>query len=397
VLGCGDAPLIIGTRYALGSGKHLVRSLVDRVHDMGCGGVLLLQLCQQSHAQHVHVCPLLCLLLARHVSALLSVRSRFMLPVQAWHAEVEICITAEGSLSLTHAAASTIKTACLPDDEYFRPRPFIFTMNDPIRKIVDKRNDVKSDMRAVESEPRPRDFTPSESGPGKQRRRSNNDNNSSFETMSYVLDELDRLNALDRLNKATEINAASGSRRMCMVFSQPVEGEVKAHDCDTINLMVSGDLEDSPKPRQPSHGERRTSKDLSSCLESAGSSDAASQRGHKPTRMHAQARSEAASLDASSGHKGVPGSARWLKECNETLEEERLSLVKQTLEVQSLLDSVKQKVRTARDMADMELDDGQGMAQSERMLDEKQELISRMIVQSQQAFFMAMVSRGLLF
>ena len=130
-------------------------------------------------------------------------------------------------------------------------------------------------------------------------------------------------------------------------------------------------------------------------------SDSTQQEKATPTRMHAQARSEAGSKDASSGHKGVPGSARWLKERNEALEQERLALVKQTLEFQSLLDSVKQKqkVRTARDTAaDMELDDGQGMAQeSERMLDEKQELISRLIVQSQQAFFMAMVSRGLLF
>jgi hypothetical protein len=236
--------------------------------------------------------------------------------------------------------------------------------------------------------------------PEKQRRRSNNHNNSSFEMMSYVLDELDRLKALDRLNNAIEINTARGSGQICMVFSQPVEGEMQAHNCDTINLKVSGDLEySSPKPRQTSPGEKRTSKDLSSCLESAGSSDAASQRGHKPSRMNAQARSEAASKNASSGHKGVPGSARWLEERNEALEEERLALVKQTLEVQSLLDSVKQKVRTARDTAaDMELDDGQGMAQeSERMLDEKQELISRLIVQSQQAFFMAMVSRGPLF
>jgi hypothetical protein len=92
----------------------------------------------------------------------------------------------------------------------------------------------------------------------------------------------------------------------------------------------------------------------------------------------------------------VPGSSRWLKERNEALEEERLALVKQTLEVQGLLDSVKLKVRTARDItAGLELsaglDDPSWALESERMLAEKQELISRLIVQSQQAFFMAKV------
>ncbi len=41
----------------------------------------------------------------------------------------------------------------------------------------------------------------------------------------------------------------------------------------------------------------------------------------------------------------MPGSARWLK--NEALEAERLALVKETLEVQVFLKSVKQKVKTA--------------------------------------------------
>ena len=50
------------------------------------------------------------------------------------------------------------------------------------------------------------------------------------------------------------------------------------------------------------------------------------------------------------GGKGVPGSARWLKERNEALEAERLALVKQTLEVQVFLKSVKQKVNTAIDI-----------------------------------------------
>ena len=55
-------------------------------------------------------------------------------------------------------------------------------------------------------------------------------------------------------------------------------------------------------------------------------------------------------------------------------------------QVQGLLDSVKQKVRTARDItAGLEITDEPTWAnESERILEEKQELISRLIVQSQQ-------------
>ena len=55
------------------------------------------------------------------------------------------------------------------------------------------------------------------------------------------------------------------------------------------------------------------------------------------------------------------------------------------------------KVRTARDITvGLEItlgpDDPLWAMESERMLEEKQELISRLIVQSQQAFFMAKVA-----
>jgi hypothetical protein len=170
----------------------------------------------------------------------------------------------------------------------------------------------------------------------------------------------------------------------------------------------SGDMADSSLPhRQPMQGETgqfgvgSRVKDALKLLyrsDSAGSagneSDVASE--HKPSR--AQARSEASASEDTSeaSYKGVPGSSRWLKERNEALEEERLALVKQTLEVQGLLDSIKLKVRTAREItAGLELsaglDDPSWALESERMLAEKQELISRLIVQSQQAFFMAKV------
>jgi hypothetical protein len=85
----------------------------------------------------------------------------------------------------------------------------------------------------------------------------------------------------------------------------------------------------------------------------------------------------------------VPGSARWLKERNEALEAERLALVKQTLEVQVLLKSVKQKVNTAIDISDR-LDTGDDDAiwavESAQMLEEKEELVSRLMVHSQQGW-----------
>jgi len=160
----------------------------------------------------------------------------------------------------------------------------------------------------------------------------------------------------------------------------------------------SGDLQDaSLQHHQPRRGERKAGTTaLSYHSDSAGfESDAASEHGSQP-RLHAQARSEASEGTSAASHKGVPGSARWLQERNDALEEERLALVKQTLEVQGLLDSVKLKVRTARDItAGLEISAGPGdpswALESERMLGEKQELISRLIVQSQQAFFMAKV------
>jgi len=86
----------------------------------------------------------------------------------------------------------------------------------------------------------------------------------------------------------------------------------------------------------------------------------------------------------------VPGSARWLKERNEALEAERLALVKQTLEVQVFLKSVKQKVNTAIDISDRLEGDDAGdddavwAVESAQMLEEKEELVSRLIVHSQQ-------------
>ena len=87
----------------------------------------------------------------------------------------------------------------------------------------------------------------------------------------------------------------------------------------------------------------------------------------------------------------MPGSARWLKERNEALEAERLALVKQTLEVQVFLKSVKQKVNTAIDISDrLEENTGDDDAiwavESAQMLEEKEELVSRLIVHSQQGW-----------
>ena len=65
--------------------------------------------------------------------------------------------------------------------------------------------------------------------------------------------------------------------------------------------------------------------------------------------------------------------------------------MKQTLEVQGLLDSVKAKVHTARNLTSslssetgISSDDSGWALESERILEEKQELISQLIVQSQQ-------------
>ena len=124
--------------------------------------------------------------------------------------------------------------------------------------------------------------------------------------------------------------------------------------------------------------------------DSAGfDSERDSVRGHENRQP-----SPSASEDTSASGKGVPGSARWLRERNEALEAERLGLVKQTLEVQGLVDSVKLKVRTARDItANLDIstgpDDPMWAIESERMLEEKQELISRLIVQSQQGWMLA--------
>ena len=61
-----------------------------------------------------------------------------------------------------------------------------------------------------------------------------------------------------------------------------------------------------------------------------GSSDGQPSRSYSPT----------ASEGTSASSKGVPGSARWLRERNEALEAERLALVKQTLEVRFRVRSV---------------------------------------------------------
>ena len=60
---------------------------------------------------------------------------------------------------------------------------------DPLREHVPPRPAVASDVRAVEFEPRSRDFPPSESeprAPQKQRRRSNNDNKDTFKHSRHI-------------------------------------------------------------------------------------------------------------------------------------------------------------------------------------------------------------------
>jgi hypothetical protein len=110
------------------------------------------------------------------------------------------------------------------------------------------------------------------------------------------------------------------------------------------------------------------------------------------SQIHSRPYSPSASESSSAvGGRGVPGSARWLKERSEALEVERLALVKQTLEVQGFVDSVKQKVRTAVDISDsLEMttgeDDSTWAEESAQMLEEKQELVSRLIVHSQQGW-----------
>ena len=75
-----------------------------------------------------------------------------------------------------------------------------------------------------------------------------------------------------------------------------------------------------------------------------------------------------------------------LKERNEAFETERLALVKQTLEVKVFLKSVKQKVNTMIDISDhleenTRDDDAIWTVESAQMLEEKEELVSRLIVQ----------------
>jgi hypothetical protein len=96
------------------------------------------------------------------------------------------------------------------------------------------------------------------------------------------------------------------------------------------------------QPRSPAGGSRPTSKSMSLYsdvesesesvlpLQQPGSSDGQPSRSYSPT----------ASEGTSASGKGVPGSARWLRERNEALEAERLALVKQTLEVGSRVRSV---------------------------------------------------------
>lgn len=85
-----------------------------------------------------------------------------------------------------------------------------------------------------------------------------------------------------------------------------------------------------PEARSPAAGSRLASKSVSY------HSDSDDERTNQlpissgdPSRSY----SPTASEDTSASSKGVPGSARWLRERNEALEAERLALVKQTLEV----------------------------------------------------------------
>ena len=84
-----------------------------------------------------------------------------------------------------------------------------------------------------------------------------------------------------------------------------------------------------PEPRSQAIGSRPASKSMSqhSDSEDEGTLNRISSGG--PSRSY----SPTASEDTSASSKGVPGSARWLRERNEALEAERLALVKQTLEV----------------------------------------------------------------
>eukprot|EP00960_Hanusia_phi_P029850 748210-Hanusia_phi.AAC.7 len=99
-----------------------------------------------------------------------------------------------------------------------------------------------------------------------------------------------------------------------------------------------------------------------------------------------------------SSSRGVPGSARWLKERTDALEAERLDLVQHTLELQSHLEVLKEKAATAKSIAQSSrfvlAFDGSANSlhwanETETIIEEKKELVSRLIIYSQQAFFMS--------
>ncbi|EKX42847.1 hypothetical protein GUITHDRAFT_111214 [Guillardia theta CCMP2712] len=85
-----------------------------------------------------------------------------------------------------------------------------------------------------------------------------------------------------------------------------------------------------------------------------------------------------------SSSRGVPGSARWLKERSNALEAERLDLVQHTLELQSHLEVLKEKAATAKNIAQSSrfalAPDGSAASsnwanETETIIDEKKELV----------------------
>lgn len=96
----------------------------------------------------------------------------------------------------------------------------------------------------------------------------------------------------------------------------------------------------------------------------------------------------------------VEGSTSWLRQKNQELETSRLSIAKTMLEVQKFLDSVKYLSITPKQASKAHSEQtlktsGAWASKAASAIDEKQEMLSRLIVLSQQAFFMAQVSGSL--
>ena len=156
--------------------------------------------------------------------------------------------------------------------------------------------------------------------------------------------------------------------------------------------------------------------ELMSLIEPNGELDFESDSAKLPSsqsQTHSRAYPLSVSENSSAvGERCVPGSARWVKGRKEALEAERLALVeharlvkerkekleterraliKQALEAQGFVGSVQQKVRTAIDISDSlgmttGDDDAAWAVESAQMLEEKQELVSLLIVYIQQGW-----------